>query len=163
MHVLLIVLGAVAAFLTIVMNDALIRSWAEGRPDMRRVLQTQGLEAIKEGNVRPPAFVAPSITLFVVIALLIWMLLLFLANANGWARLALTALLFFAAGARRTSLTVIGLLQFVAPILQFIIGAWLLQEPMPLERWMGFGLVWLALVILTVDSVVHARRSRTTG
>ncbi|MFE7843922.1 EamA family transporter RarD [Microbacterium sp. NPDC057407] len=72
-------------------------------------------------------------------------------------------LLFFAAGARRTSLTVIGLLQFVAPILQFIIGAWLLQEPMPLERWIGFGLVWLALVILTVDSLVHARRSRTAG
>lgn len=72
-------------------------------------------------------------------------------------------LLFFAAGARRTSLTVIGLLQFVAPILQFIIGAWLLQEPMPLERWIGFGLVWLALVILTVDSVVHARRSRVAG
>lgn len=72
-------------------------------------------------------------------------------------------LLFFAAGARRTSLTVIGLLQFVAPILQFIIGAWLLQEPMPLERWIGFGLVWLALIILTVDSVVHARRTRVTA
>lgn len=72
-------------------------------------------------------------------------------------------LLFFAAGARRTSLTVIGLLQFVAPILQFIIGAWVLQEPMPLERWVGFGLVWLALIILTVDSVVYARRSRTAG
>lgn len=71
-------------------------------------------------------------------------------------------LLFFAAGARRTSLTVIGLLQFVAPILQFITGAWLLQEPMPLERWIGFGLVWVALLILTVDSVIHARRSRAT-
>ncbi len=69
-------------------------------------------------------------------------------------------LLFFAAGARRTSLTVIGLLQFVAPILQFIIGAWLLQEPMPLERWIGFGLVWVALIILTADSVIHARRVR---
>ena len=53
-------------------------------------------------------------------------------------------LLLFAAGARRVPLTVIGLLQFVAPILQFIIGAWLLGEPMPLERWIGFGLVWLA-------------------
>lgn len=72
-------------------------------------------------------------------------------------------LLFFAAGARRTSLTVIGLLQFVAPILQFVIGVWLLQEPMPLERWIGFGLVWVALIVLTVDSVVHARRSRTAA
>jgi chloramphenicol-sensitive protein RarD len=69
-------------------------------------------------------------------------------------------LLLFAAGARRVPLTVIGLLQFVAPILQFIIGAWLLGEPMPLERWIGFGLVWLALIVLTIDSLVFARRSQ---
>lgn len=69
-------------------------------------------------------------------------------------------LLLFAAGARRVPLTVIGLLQFVAPILQFVIGAWLLGEPMPLERWIGFGLVWLALVVLSVDSLVFARRGR---
>lgn len=72
-------------------------------------------------------------------------------------------LLFFAAGARRTSLTVIGLLQFVAPILQFITGAWFLQEPMPLERWIGFALVWIALIVLTVDSVIHARRVRAAA
>ncbi len=69
-------------------------------------------------------------------------------------------LLLFAAGARRVPLTVVGLLQFVAPVLQFIIGYWLLGEPMPLERWIGFGLVWIALVLLTVDSLVNARRSR---
>jgi chloramphenicol-sensitive protein RarD len=69
-------------------------------------------------------------------------------------------LLLFAAGARRVPLTVIGLLQFVAPILQFIIGAWLLGEPMTLERWIGFGLVWLALIVLTVDSLLFARRAR---
>lgn len=71
-----------------------------------------------------------------------------------------TPLLFFAAGARRATLTVIGLLQFVAPILQFITGAWIMGEPMPWERWIGFGLVWLALVVLMVDSVRHARRAR---
>lgn len=69
-------------------------------------------------------------------------------------------LLLFAAGARRIPLTVVGLLQFIAPILQFIIGAWLLGEPMPLERWIGFALVWLALIVLSVDSVLFARRSR---
>ncbi len=69
-------------------------------------------------------------------------------------------LLLFAAGARRIPLTVVGLLQFIAPILQFIIGAWLLGEPMPLERWIGFGLVWLALIVLSVDSVLFARRAR---
>ncbi len=69
-------------------------------------------------------------------------------------------LLLFASGARRVSLTTMGMLQFVAPILQFIFGVWLLQEPMPLERWIGFGLVWVALTLLTVDSVLAARRSR---
>ncbi len=69
-----------------------------------------------------------------------------------------TPLLFFAAGARRAPLTVLGLLQFVAPILQFVTGAWIMQEPMPLERWIGFGLVWLALTVLTIDSLRHARR-----
>jgi chloramphenicol-sensitive protein RarD len=69
-------------------------------------------------------------------------------------------LLLFAAGTRRVSLIVVGLLQFVAPILQFLIGWLVLQEPMPLERWLGFALVWVALTILTVDSVIAARRSR---
>ncbi len=69
-------------------------------------------------------------------------------------------LLLFAAGARRIPLTVVGLLQFIAPILQFIIGAWLLGEPMPLERWIGVALVWLALIVLSVDSVLFARRAR---
>lgn len=72
-------------------------------------------------------------------------------------------LLLFAAGARRVSLTTIGLLQFVAPVLQFLVGWLYLGEPMPLERWIGFGLVWIALIVLTVDSVVHARRARTSG
>ncbi len=72
-------------------------------------------------------------------------------------------LLLFAAGARRATLTLVGLLQFVAPILQFIIGAWLLGEPMPLERWIGFGLVWIALIVLTADSLIHAGRRRARG
>lgn len=72
-------------------------------------------------------------------------------------------LLLFAAGARRAPLTVIGLLQFVAPILQFITGAWILHEPMPLERWIGFALVWVALLVLSVDSVVSSRRSRSVS
>jgi chloramphenicol-sensitive protein RarD len=69
-----------------------------------------------------------------------------------------TPLLFFAAGARRAPLTLVGLLQFAAPVLQFITGAWILGEPMPLERWIGFGLVWVALIVLSVDSLRHARR-----
>ena len=72
-------------------------------------------------------------------------------------------LLLFAAGARRVSLTTIGLLQFVAPILQFLVGWLVLGEPMPLERWIGFWLVWLALSVLTVDSILHARRMRAAA
>jgi chloramphenicol-sensitive protein RarD len=72
-------------------------------------------------------------------------------------------LLLFAAGARRAPLTLMGMLQFIAPILQFIIGVWLLGEPMSLERWIGFALVWVALILLTVDSVVAARRARTSS
>ncbi len=71
-------------------------------------------------------------------------------------------LLLFAAGARRAPLTVMGLIQFVAPIIQFAIGVWLLHEPMTLERWIGFGLVWVALVVLSVDSLVAARRRRAS-
>ncbi len=97
MHWLLVILGAVAVVLIVVLNDDLIRSWAEGRRDLRRVLETQGLQAIKDGAVRPPAFIAPSITLYVVVGLLMWMLLVFFANGNNWARLCLTALLFFTA------------------------------------------------------------------
>ncbi|MGZ0711635.1 EamA family transporter RarD (plasmid) [Coraliomargarita sp. W4R53] len=72
-------------------------------------------------------------------------------------------LLLFAASARRVPLTVIGLLQFAAPILQFLIGWLLLNEPMPLERWAGFALVWVALTVLTVDSIVAGRRSRRSS
>ncbi|WP_411699229.1 EamA family transporter RarD [Conyzicola sp.] len=60
-------------------------------------------------------------------------------------------LLFFAAAARRLPLTYLGLTQYLAPILQFLIGVFVLQESMPPARWWGFGLVWIALVILTID------------
>lgn len=69
-------------------------------------------------------------------------------------------LLLFASGARRAPLVVIGMLQFVAPIMQFLTGWWLLGEPMPLERWIGFGLVWVALIVLMVDSIASARGAR---
>ena len=71
-----------------------------------------------------------------------------------------TPLLLFAAGARRVPLSVLGLLQFIAPIMQFIIGAAVLGEPMTPERWVGFALVWVALAVLTADSLRHIRRER---
>lgn len=60
-------------------------------------------------------------------------------------------LLLFAAAARRLPLTYIGLAQYISPIIQLVVGVWLLHEDMPAARWVGFGIVWLALGILTVD------------
>jgi chloramphenicol-sensitive protein RarD len=66
-------------------------------------------------------------------------------------------LLLFAAAARRVPLTTMGLLQYLTPVLQLIVGVVLLGERVPPARWAGFGLVWLALVILTADSLRSAR------
>jgi chloramphenicol-sensitive protein RarD len=67
-------------------------------------------------------------------------------------------LLFFAAAARRVPLTVMGLLQYLAPVLQFLTGVLIFNEPMPAPRLAGFALVWAALVLLTIDGL---RRQRT--
>ncbi|KYJ98367.1 EamA family transporter RarD [Microbacterium sp. UMB0228] len=69
-------------------------------------------------------------------------------------------LLLFAAGTRRVDLTVIGMLQFLTPILQFVIGVVVLHEPMPPERWIGFVLVWIAIGVFVVDLLLAARRGR---
>ncbi len=68
-------------------------------------------------------------------------------------------LLFFGAAATRTSLTTLGLLNYVAPILQFICGVTLFHEHMSPMRWAGFGLVWLALAIFTFDGLNRRRRT----
>ena len=67
-------------------------------------------------------------------------------------------LICFGAAATRVSLTTIGLLQYLAPTIQFALGVLLFGEPMPTMRWVGFGLVWVALVIFTVEAVNHRRR-----
>jgi len=71
-------------------------------------------------------------------------------------------LLLFAAAARRVPLTTIGLLQFMTPVLQLLCGVVLLGERVPPSRWVGFGIVWLALVLLSADSVRTARRRSRT-
>ncbi|MCZ3388457.1 MAG: EamA family transporter RarD [Actinomycetia bacterium] len=70
-------------------------------------------------------------------------------------------LLFFGAAATRIPLTWIGLLQYSAPILQFLIGVFVYNEPMPASRWVGFAFVWSALVILVIDSMAAVHRGRT--
>ena len=67
-------------------------------------------------------------------------------------------LLLFAAAARRVPLSTMGLLQYLTPSLQLLCGVLFLGEHMPASRWFGFGLVWIALVLLTGDSLAAARR-----
>jgi chloramphenicol-sensitive protein RarD len=62
-------------------------------------------------------------------------------------------LLLFGAAARRIPLTTLGTLQYLAPTLQFLLGVVVYGEVMPAERWVGFGLVWVALLVFTVDLV----------
>lgn len=68
-------------------------------------------------------------------------------------------LLLFNSAARRLPLSVVGLIQYVTPVLQFVIGVTVGHERMPVARWVGFGLVWVALAILTVDGLRAARRA----
>jgi chloramphenicol-sensitive protein RarD len=69
-------------------------------------------------------------------------------------------LLLFNSSATRVPLTVIGMLQYLAPVLQFLIGLVVQHEAMPASRWIGFLLVWVALIVLSADAVRTARKSR---
>jgi len=69
-------------------------------------------------------------------------------------------LLLFGAAARRIPLTTLGTLQYLAPTLQFLLGVVIYGELMPTARWIGFGLVWVALVIFTVDLLRSRPRRR---
>jgi hypothetical protein len=101
-----VALGLLTTVLIVLLRDELIRSWAEGRRDLRRVLNTQGLDGVKNGDVHVPAFVPVAVVLFVVVALLIWVLAMFLRSGYNWARISLTLTLVFLAigtiGALRT-------------------------------------------------------------
>ncbi|NBE91678.1 EamA family transporter RarD [Nonomuraea sp. KC401] len=66
-------------------------------------------------------------------------------------------LLCFGAAAIRVPLSTIGLLQYIAPILQFACGVLIVREVMPPSRWIGFAIVWAALAVFTYDSLRTAR------
>jgi chloramphenicol-sensitive protein RarD len=70
----------------------------------------------------------------------------------------LVPLLLFSAAATRIPLSTLGLLQYITPTLQFILGVTFFGEAMPVGRWIGFGLVWIALIILTTGMVLTMRR-----
>lgn len=70
-------------------------------------------------------------------------------------------LLCFAAAAQRLPLVTLGLLQYLTPSMQMILGVAMAREPMPPARWIGFGLIWVALAVFSADAVSRAFRGRT--
>ena len=69
-------------------------------------------------------------------------------------------LLCFAAAAQRLPLVTLGLLQYLTPSMQMILGVVVAHEPMPTARWIGFGLIWTALAVFSADTMVRNYRSR---
>lgn len=69
-------------------------------------------------------------------------------------------LLLFAAGTKRINLTTIGILQYITPTIQFLLGAFLFKEPFDTNRLVGFALIWLALVIFTGETVLNQRNKK---
>ncbi len=67
-------------------------------------------------------------------------------------------LLAFAVAAQALPLSVLGLLQYLTPVAQFLLGVLWFHEAMPTYRWVGFALVWAALVVLSADALRAARK-----
>jgi len=66
-------------------------------------------------------------------------------------------LLFFAAGTRIIPLTTVGLLQYVTPTSQFLLGVFLYNEAFTRDRAIGFAIIWIALIIFTLENLIHRR------
>jgi chloramphenicol-sensitive protein RarD len=70
-------------------------------------------------------------------------------------------LLLFAHGARRVTMATLGLLQYLAPTIQFLLAVWLFQEPLRPERLAGFALIWAALAVYSAESLWRLRQGAT--
>lgn len=72
-------------------------------------------------------------------------------------------LLLFNGSTTRLPYTVIGLLQYITPTIQFSIGVWVRHEDMPAARWIGFLIIWCALAALAIDLVRSSRTLKQSG
>lgn len=70
-------------------------------------------------------------------------------------------LLLFAAGARRLPLTTLGLVQYISPSMQFMLGVWLFREPLEPARLFAFACIWAALAIYSLEGLWRSRRVAT--
>ena len=75
----------------------------------------------------------------------------------GFGILTAIPLILFGAAASRIPLASIGFIQYLTPTMQFLIAYFILLEPMPPARWIGFGLVWISLAVLTFDAIRSRR------
>jgi len=67
-------------------------------------------------------------------------------------------LLMFASAARQIPLNVVGILQYIAPTLQFLIGVFLYKEPFDHDHLIGFSIVWMALIIFWLESFLSQKK-----
>jgi len=70
-------------------------------------------------------------------------------------------LLLFGKAARMIPLSMMGFLQYLAPTMQLFIGVFLYHEPFPLDRLIGFGLIWIALLIYSLEGIVSHQKARS--
>ena len=68
-------------------------------------------------------------------------------------------LLLFASGARKIPMSLLGLLQYMSPTLQFLLGVWVFHEAFSAERLVGFAVIWTALALYAAEGLLHARRA----
>jgi chloramphenicol-sensitive protein RarD len=67
-------------------------------------------------------------------------------------------LLLFASATQKISLSLIGILQYIAPTLQFLIGVFIYREAITQIQLFGFGMVWIALIFFALEGLVFGRR-----
>lgn len=71
-------------------------------------------------------------------------------------------LLMFGYAARRIPLSMLGFIQYIAPTLQFLLGVFVYTEPFPAARLMGFSIIWLALLVYTLEGVFINRKPKSS-
>ncbi len=95
----LVVAGGITVLFVVLFRDSLVEAWARSNPATKELLETGGLDAVRAGTVKPPHFIAPALTLYVVMLGLLWVLSNFLRNGFEWGRLGITVLLLGSATA----------------------------------------------------------------
>jgi len=72
-------------------------------------------------------------------------------------------LLMFGYAARKIPLSMLGFIQYITPTLQFLLGVFVYLEPFPPARLVGFSLIWVALVVYSLEGVFYSRRPKSNA